>query len=130
MRPFVECTPRADLPATSLIAAAGSTATPITAKSTIFLWTGLIDNQAASAELRTIERRNGFLRLICRGHFDEGKAPRLARECIRDDLCRLMNAAIGDKEITQVLFCGGIRKTPTYSLELTAPSLLTGQAVL
>jgi hypothetical protein len=64
-------------------AAAASTATTTAA---LGLWPGFIHHEVSPAEVLTVQRIDRAIRIFVIGHFDEGKAARLSRKTIADQI--------------------------------------------
>lgn len=119
----------ATITAISPIAAITSTATPATtrpaataeaaaatATSAGFLRTGFIDHQIAAAEVLAVQGIDGAVGFFVIGDFNEGKAARLSRETVADEIdCRGIDASLREI-IVQRILRGGKRKIPNVKL--------------
>lgn len=72
--------------AAATLAAAEAAATTATTEGTLFLRTGFVDLEGATAELDPVGLLDGDLGLIGRAHGDEREAARAARELVHGDV--------------------------------------------
>jgi hypothetical protein len=71
--------------ATTTVSTAAPTAVTTTTAAAFHLRTGFVNVDRASAELGTVERRDGFFTVFAAAHFDEAEAARTTRVAVGHD---------------------------------------------
>src|ERR1043166_2366367 len=85
----------ASSPASPTAPAAAAAAT--TAAATVFTGLGEVDGEATAFDHRAVERLDGVLRLLVRGHLDEAEAARATRLPIGDDAGAGHGSVVGEE---------------------------------
>jgi hypothetical protein len=82
-----------------------------------------IDHEVSPAEILTVQRINGAIRVLVITHFDEGESTRLARKTIADQIDTRGSYTHLREPFVELVFRGGKRKIPNVELlHLPTPS--------